>query len=767
MKGLFFLLALSSFVAAAEDGYELIQPRSEIYTDLRESLIIVAEHAVEIGELKPHPKIIWLDRSIDRSVDRLTGQPMMNTELGFVVRAPGVIKFPPIPVVIENKSFFLRLDDITAERNPAPKDFGRLDIIWNDDIEMPKVVHLGEALEIDFIGQLPDDRNLRPRFGNVPFSRVENANWYLFSRQAGRNARPSDYFYNFGRGGFYSKRYDSRRVNLNGKPVYTHRYTARMICSELGEVSGHLGLTMETTERNGNEWAQHERTYLVPFRFEVVPLPPLPNERAFNTGLVGDWKIKSNVGPSAPSANEPLAIRIDIKGHGDPNLREDFDFSREGFASVESKMLDRSIMNHDEWEGTFVQTLIPSGNIATFPPITLASFDTVNDEWKLHQVSPVITLQGQSDVTHDLSPSAKLGGTITRPVLLNLPRAIFPIVALAPFLPFFFGFLKKRLDQRDPVRKARQQKIRTFISRFGSGKGNSEAIDDELLPLLREHLKLPAGAATREVADTLESKHGELSSLLREHSKSSFSSTGSGIDLKALAAQLAKVSFLFILIGQLRGASLNEANQAFSESRYSDALQQYQALIEEDPGRPRLYQNLALTYLAVDDPARARAACRTALLLAPLNSDSRALMDDIRKRVGAPALPGTSLLALRPDQWFILAAIFWVLAFSFIGLRHFPGMKIPRWLVPVSFFFAIVFLATGAWRNTNSYAEQQFMVIGDDIPRELTPGTPDWDFPTLESGLIVKVAEKSDTHARIEADDSSFWIPLSQLKQVW
>ncbi|MEJ6829634.1 MAG: hypothetical protein QNK61_05520, partial [Akkermansiaceae bacterium] len=101
MKALFFLLALSSFVAATEDGYKLIQPRSEIYTDLRESLTIVAEHAVEIGELKPHPKIIWLDRSIDRSVDRLTGQPMMNTELGFVVRAPGVIKFPPIPVVIE------------------------------------------------------------------------------------------------------------------------------------------------------------------------------------------------------------------------------------------------------------------------------------------------------------------------------------------------------------------------------------------------------------------------------------------------------------------------------------------------------------------------------------------------------------------------------------------------------------------------------------------------------------------------------------------
>ena len=773
MRALLFLLALPSLALAQED-YELRQPPREVYTDLRQSFTIVASHAVEIDQIKPHPKITWLDHSMSRSNDST-----IHTEIGFVVRAPGLIEFPPIPVVIENKSFFLRLNDITARRNPAPKDLGKFEVLWNKDLEMPETVHLGEALDVDFIGQLPREAGSRVQFLGTPTNRVENAKWYLFTRQRGRNARSEDYFYNFSSNGSGSRingfffgprerRFVERNGNVNGDPVVARQFKARMICSELGEVNGHLGMTLAKIERNREgHMVDYERTYLIPFRFNVVPLPPIPSESLVNTGLVGDWEISAAIGPSVPTANQPLHIQLDLTGRGDPTLRREFDFSREGFASVESRMVSNLDTNYEEWNGQFTQTLIPSGNVATFPAVTLASFDTVNDKWKLHPVTPALSLDGKVDHTRDLAPAAQLGGAIARPVLLNLPRAIFPIIALAPFLPFLFGFAKKRLDQRDPVRKERQQKIRALVSRFRSGKGSAETIDDELLPLLRAHLDLPSGASTREVADTLKNKHGALASLLRDHSKASFSGGGSGIDLKNLATQLAKVSFLFLLIGQLRAVTLEEANLAFSEDRYSDALAAYQNLIEENPGQPRLYQNLALTYLAIDDPARARAACHTALLLAPLDSEARALMSDIRQRVGAPALPGTSLLALRPDQWFILAAFLWVLGFALLGLRHFPQIKIPHFIALIAFVLAIVFLATGIWRNSHIYAEQQFMIIGDDLPREPTPGTPDWDFPTLKSGLIIEVAEISKTHARIQTDGSSFWLPLSQLQQVW
>ena len=766
MKALLTLLALIS-LASAKD-YDLLQPEPKVYTDLRQSFIIIADHAVEIGDIKPHPKIIWLDRSIDRTNGRPVNrnspesifginEPTMHTELGFVVRAPGLIKFPPIPVVIENKSFFLRLDDIQATKNPAPKDLGQLDIYWNKEREKPNEIHLGEAIEVDFIAKLPKLQSY-PNFDPLPIMAAENASWYLFSRMPGRNARPYDFFYNSGYR-FSPRRYQLSEGEIGGKAAYVRRYQARLICSELGEVSGHLGMTLGQ--------GQFKRTRLIPYKFNVVPLPPPPNERLINTGLVGNWTITSSITPSVLSANRPVKIRLDIQGRGNPNLRTDFDFSREGFSSVDSRLEDKSGMNYDMWEGSFTQALVPSGNIATFPAATLASFDTVNDRWKLHPVNPAMTLQGLVDATQNLSPVASLSRAVTRPILLNLPAATFPIVALAPFLPFLLGFLKKRLDQRDPVRKARQKKLRSLITSFHTGKGSTEAIDDDLLPLLREHLKMPTGTPTGEVASALEEKHQDLAGLLRDHSKASFSSGGAGIDLKSLATQLAKLSFLFLLIGQLRGATLEEANLAFSESRFSDAISQYEQLIKETPGQPRLYQNLAITYLAVDDPARARAACHTALLLSPLDGEPRTLMDGIRKRVGEPALPGTSLLALRPDQWFILAATLWVIGFLLIGLRHFPHIKIPRWIAYLVFVLAVIFISTGAWRNAHAYGENQFMVIGDEVPREPEAGTPDWEFPTLKSGQIVQVSETKDTHALVSTDATSFWIPLSQLKQVW
>jgi len=763
MKTLLLLLILGHLAEARQD-YDLVQPPQEIYTDLRYSLIIEADHGVEIGPIKPHPKITWLDRSIERK--DYTTLPM-HTELGFVVRAPGLIEFPPIPVIIENKSFFLRLDDITAQRNPAPEDFGQLRIRWNDQAEMPTTVHLGEAIEIDFIGELPFSRQVRSQFLDVPVSRVENASWYLFSRQRGRNARPEDYFYNFGQN-YTPRRFVTRRERTNGVDVITRQYRSRLICSDLGEVSGHLGMTMSVMARGEvGQLVSHERTYLVPFRLNVIPLPPLPNERVVNTGLVGDWSIEASVSPRTPAANEPLQIRIDLSGQGDPNLRREFDFSREGFASVESEMLDGAGTNYDVWLGRFTQKLIPSGNVPTFPALTLATFDTLNDQWKMHPVSAALTLEGQRDISRDRAPLAELGSPIVRPVLLNLPRAVFPVVALAPLLPFLFAFLKRRLDQRDPAHKARQQKLRALTHRFRSENGDPAEIDSDLLPLLRKHLELPPGASTKEIADALEKDHPDLASQLREHSKASFSSDRSPLNLKALATSLAKLSLLFLLILQVRGTTLEEANLAFTENRFSEALTAYEALIAENPGQPHLYQNLALTYLAVDDPSRARAACHTALLLSPLDSEARALMDDIRKRTGAPALPGTSLLALRPDQWFILAALAWVITFLLLGLRHFPHLKIPRWAALPAFALAAIFLITGIWRNTHAYAENQFMVVGNDLPREPSPGTPDWDFPTLKNGQIVQVAEFIPTHARIETDNSSFWLPRSQLKQVW
>ena len=254
--------------------------------------------------------------------------------------------------------------------------------------------------------------------------------------------------------------------------------------------------------------------------------------------------------------------------------------------------------------------------------------------------------------------------------------------------------------------------------------------------------------------------------MIREHAKTAFTPRANSTDLKSLSAYLAKISFLFLLCLQsLQGSTLEEANKAFENSRFNEAIAIYDKLIEENPGHTSLHFNLAQAYLSADDTGRARAACHTSLLLDPLDSETRALMDEIRNRQGQPALPGTSLIALRPDQWVMVATALWILAFTYLGIRHFRSL--PKWPALAVITLAALLALAAAWRQQNAYSDDQYMVLIDDLPREPTAGAPDWNYSSFRAGQIVKVDKTTGTHARIVSAGSSFWLPLEHLQQVW
>ena len=140
-------------------------------------------------------------------------------------------------------------------------------------------------------------------------------------------------------------------------------------------------------------------------------------------------------------------------------------------------------------------------------------------------------------------------------------------------------------------------------------------------------------------------------------------------------------------------------------------------------------------------------------------------MDEIRNRQGQPALPGTSLIALRPDQWVMVATALWILAFTYLGIRHFRSL--PKWPALAVITLAALLALAAAWRQQNAYSDDQYMVLIDDLPREPTAGAPDWNYSSFRAGQIVKVDKTTGTHARIVSAGSSFWLPLEHLQQVW
>ena len=765
MPRLIVILSLLVTLSSWAQDY-LVTPPPKIIAEHRiESVVIVTRAEMEFGKLPKHPKITWLGQSSVRLQPDFYGLRTEN-RISFIATSPGLIDLPPIPIILENKEFFIRIGEIEVRKNEASKTDTFLEVRWNEGPEIPKQVHLGEAVEVQFIELVKDrpDRSRRSVHFSQPSNWVQGAQWHQYVRPAGRKPIPSDFFFTYSQS-FFSSRYGSPENyqtlerNLDGTDYQIRVYKARLFFTKIGKATGHLSATLGTSRST----FQH-RTHVTPFEIEVLPIPPIPNDQAFNTGLVGDWQFDAEYRPKQPTASNPIRIQMSITGQGNPDIRNDFDFSTQGFPSVESNLYPRVGNNYDFWEAEFQQTLLPTGKVGTLPAITLAYFDTVGDLWQFHEITPTLTLPGATDVTASMTPRSSEGASITRPILLNLPVVIFGAFALAPLIPFLFGLVKKQLDSRDPAQKERQRTLKKLISSFKSGKGNAAQIDDQLLPILRHKLKLPPGATVREISEALDD--ADLAASLTTHAESSFSANAKPVDFAALGAQLAKFTLVILFtFSGLRGASLTEANQAFEESNFRKAIETYEALIDEEPNRAALHFNLAQAHLSANDPSRARASCHTALLLDPLDQEARDLMSDIRERQGDLTIARNRFLDLRPDQWIIIAALIWVMTFLYFGVRKF--LKIPRWPGFALGTLAILFLAMAAWRQTQDYADDQYMVLAEELPREPKAGTPDWNYPALRAGQIIKVSEINDTHALIKSTESSFWLPVSELQQVW
>ncbi|MCH1500577.1 MAG: tetratricopeptide repeat protein [Akkermansiaceae bacterium] len=766
---MFRLVLIFSFFSAtvswAQD-YRVSRPPNIITENRIEYISIVTRAEMELGKLPKHPKITWLGYSSIRLPNDAYGNMQTDNRISFIATSPGLIDFPPVPIVLENKEFFIRIGEIKVTGNTTSKTDTRLEVLWNGSAEIPKQVHLGEAVEVQFI-ELVENKNNRFRgssYFSQPSNRVEGAQWHQYLRYSGRKPVPSDYFYTYSQGGFFSRygspeNYSEMAQEIDGVDYNLRAYKARLYFTKIGKSTGHLSATLGTSRIRSRH-----RTHVIPFEIEVLPIPPIPNNQAIDSGLVGDWEFQIDYRPLQPAASRPFIIDISITGQGNPNLRNEFDFSSEGFPSVESDLYPKVGSNYDFWEADFTQTLLPTGKVGTLPAISLASFDTVDDKWRFHKITPTLNLPGTSDITALMTPRNDAGNITTRPVLLNLPVATFGVFALAPLLPFLFGLAKRRLDSRDPEQKKRERTLKRLIISFKSGKGTAEEIDNELLPILRHKLHLPSGSTVREIASALDDR--ELAKILEVHAEVSFSGQEKPFDFIALGRELTKISLLLLItMTSLKGSTLDEANQAFNEANFTKAISIYDHLIEESPNRASLHYNLAQAHLSANDPSRARASCHTALLLNPLDQEARALMSDIRERQGDLTVSRNRFFDLRPDQWVVVASVIWVIAYLFFGIRKF--VSLPRWPGFALGAVAIFFLGTAAWRQSQHYSSDQFMVLADELPREPKAGTPDWNYPALRAGQIIQISEVNETHALVQSSESSFWLPINELQQVW
>ena len=188
MLRLVLIFSLFSATVCLAQDYRVSRPPNIITEDRIEYVSIVTRAEMELGKLPEHPKITWLGYSSIRLPNDAYGNMQTDNRISFIATSPGLIDFPPVPIVLENKEFFIRIGEIKATENTTSKTDTRLEILWNGSAKIPKQVHLGEAVEVQFI-ELVENKNNRFRgssYFSQPSNRIEGAQWHQYLRYSGR-----------------------------------------------------------------------------------------------------------------------------------------------------------------------------------------------------------------------------------------------------------------------------------------------------------------------------------------------------------------------------------------------------------------------------------------------------------------------------------------------------------------------------------------------------------------------------------------------------
>lgn len=715
---------------------------------------VIAERAgvlqLEVGapttiqSLPAHSRLTWLSET------PLTAQPGTPLELRFIPQGVGTIRLDPLDLSFGGTNLLQRISPIRVERNRMPANSTRLDLLWNGSQTPPDALFVGQQVDLEIILRVVTDSPKNADFP-LPDLVLDGVRWENFGSLR-PEPRPADRLFRFG-----NKTYQELSAPLDDRPAVARRYKARFTVNPIKQLTG----VVAATAGHSGELKTHLERIHIP----VLHLPDPPRGSAVPTGLVGDWTLTGQVTTSTNGG--PLTVSIDIQGSGDSRRLTDLDFSRHGFLDGGRETQEHEDATYDRWHNVFEQTLLPDGQQDHFPALELRSFDTDEAKWVLHPVSDAVPIAGAISPWAEFAVAREPGSSIRRPILANLKIGWFALFGLAPFIPLLFGLALRLIHrQRDPVRDRWQ----TLLGELQTA-GDTELTDHQetaILNLLRENSSLPPGASLAEVAEHAPTP---LRQTLSDLAHARFRS-GSA---RATAAQLADALvrsglplLLCLLCTSIQAApdtiAISAAAESLDKHKLNQAVTAYTDLVAANPSYPNLYYNLGLAQAKAGNLPAAAAALHTGRRLNPRHTGISELQAAVFRGLGRPELIPRGL-TLRPDQWVIIGAIVWALAWLCLALRRLR----PRYAIVAGGLFAISVILFGLafQAGRSSYAPGQFMVVASDTLQGAGPsGNPDHTLPSYRPGDVLREAPELSTSTHIGVS-GAVYLPRESLQAVW
>jgi tetratricopeptide (TPR) repeat protein len=577
----------------------------------------------------------------------------------------------------------------------------------------------------------------------------------------------------------------------------------------------------------------HDTKLTVKSNSATVNILPLPEPRpAGFTGAVGDFKVSTSINPHQLKTYSPATYNYVVQGKGnikyvkapEVNFPKEFD-TYDPQSNINTKSDGTDVFGNVTFAYSVIPQFVgnfelPASQFIYFNPTT-AKYETIDiPAMPLHvekgKGQPSSHYKNRQKAMTDVHPimHGDLDLKKNQSYLIDsLPYWLayaLPLLALVAIIIYNRKRLKEMADMKrmrtKRAGKVAQKRLKRAKAFATVGKRN-EFYGEVLTAMwgyMSDKLGIPVSDLSKDnIASELErygvgeSLRNETLDLLEQCEFAQYAPELAGDDMMPLYDKAAQVMeklesvkpqdkaqimrSLVIVIMALLGSSVGvplqaatatavQADSAYAQERYHDALGNYQLMMQEQGVSSKLFYNMGNTYYKINDYAHAIICYEKALMLDPTCTQARENLEFVNQKLKLPVAMGSRSFVTQVAQsvaflftsngWAIVALITFILCLIAVAIYVFRREVLWRKL---GFFSALALLVLTALaitcslylrnRATNSNAA---IVVSQSATLSTAPRTPSASEVAFKLPLGSKV-EVNDSVATKSEGDSHKW----------
>ena len=545
-----------------------------------------------------------------------------------------------------------------------------------------------------------------------------------------------------------------------------------------------------------------------------IQVDPLPERPAGFSGGVGRFTVKAELDKTEVRANDPVTLRITVSGAGNMKLLKEpvVNFPQD-FDKYDAKQTDKTKLTTNGIEGSITwEYLAVPRHQGTYdiPPVEFTYYDTQANAYKTLKTEPfklnVAKYNGSSQPTADSQQTVdelnkdihyiKTGDTRQHQQGdYFFGSAAYWVVLLLLFvllLTLIIVFRQRAIDNANVSKMRGKKANKVAVKRLKLAdklmkQGNASAFYDEVLRALwgyvGDKLNMPVEQLSREnISQQLASRNVNEQTIQQfigaldecEFERYAPGDAKGNMDKTYQAAMTAitkiedvmkknvrpgkagKAVLLLVLLLPLTAHAVTkaEADSAYAQQHYQEAIRQYEALLEQGVSAD-LYYNLGNAYYRSDNYTRAILNYERALLLEPGDDDIRHNLQLARQKTVDKLAPSADFFLVTwyrslanlmgVDAWASLSLVCFLLTVVLFLVYLFSGRVAMQKLgffgtgvMLLLFFLSSLF----AWQQKQTVTLRTgAIIIASETPVKSTPAQNGTDLFRLHEGTKVEITD--------------------------